>query len=124
MKKRIFIGIFILIVSIVSICNTDFQSRKANLPLFSSANIEALAKDGESSSGKEKCKQDKVTNPDPLNGTPCASGDRNSSVRAFKTTYTCIKGSGSNCKEGTVYTGHDCNTDFDGSESGLRVVCP
>lgn len=124
MKKRIFIGIFILIVSIGSICNTDFQSRKANLPLFSSANIEALAKDGESSSGKEKCKQDKVTNPDPLNGTPCASGDRNSSVRAFKTTYTCIKGSGSNCKEGTVYTGHDCNTDFDGSESGLRVVCP
>lgn len=123
MKKRIFIGIFILLAAAVSI-NINFQSQKTDLHLFSSANIEALAKDGESSSGKEKCKQDKVTNPDPLNGTPCASGDRNSSVRAFKTTYTCIKGSGSNCKEGTVYTGHDCNTDFDGSESGLKVVCP
>ena len=114
---------FILIVAAVSI-NINFQSQKVDLPLFSSANIEALAEDGESSSGKEKCKQETETNPDRMNGTQCAPGDRNSSVRAFKTIYTCTKGSGSNCKEGTVYTGHDCNTDFDGSESGLKVVCP
>lgn len=124
MKKRIFIGIFILIVSIVSICNTDFQSRKANLPLFSSANIEALAKDGESSSGKEKCSQKTKTVYDNMNGTRCADGDRNSSYYVVKEVYTCVKGSGSNCKEGTVYTGHDCNTNFDGSKSDLKVVCP
>lgn len=123
MKKRIFIGIFILLAAAVSI-NINFQSQITDLHLFSSANIEALAKDGESSSGKEKCKQETVEVPDKLNGTPCASGDRNSSVRTFKTIYTCTKGSGSNCKEGTVYTGHDCNTNFDGSESGLKVVCP
>ena len=56
MKKRIFIGIFILIAAAVSI-NINFQSQKTDLSLFSSANIEALAKDGESSSGKEKCSQ-------------------------------------------------------------------
>lgn len=123
MKKRIFIGIFILIAAAVSI-NINFQSQKTDLSLFSSANIEALAKDGESSSGKEKCSQKTKTSADPMNGTRCASGDRNSSYYVIREVYSCVKGSGSNCKEGTVYTGHDCNTNFDGSESGLKVVCP
>lgn len=123
MKKRIFIGIFILIAVAVSI-NINVQSQKADLPLFSSANIEALAKDGESSSGKEKCSQQTEDKADPMNGTRCSDRDRNKSVQAYWKIYTCVKGSGSNCKEGTVYTGHDCNTNFDGSESGLRVVCP
>ena len=114
---------FILIVAAVSI-NINFQSQKVDLPLFSSANIEALAEDGESSSGKEKCSQKTEDKADPMNGTPCSDGDRNSSVQAYWKIYKCVKGSGSNCKEGTVYTGHDCNTDYDGSESDLRVVCP
>ena len=123
MKKRIFIGIFILIAAAVSI-NINFQSQKTDLSLFSSANIEALAKDGESSSGKEKCNQKTEDKADPMNGTRCSDRDRNSSVQAYWKIYTCVKGTGSNCKVGNVYTGNDCNTNFDGSESGLRVVCP
>lgn len=122
MKKRIFIGIFILIAAAVSI-NINFQSQKTDLHLFSSANIEALAKDGENSSGKEKCKQEISYVADPMNGTRCSDRDKYSTYSKYSTTYKCVKGSGSNCKEGTISTGNDCNNKFDGS-SNLRVVCP
>ena len=112
-----------MLAAAVSI-NINFQSQRTNLSLFSSANIEALAKDGENSSGKEKCSQKTEDKADPMNGTRCSDRDRNSSVQAYWKIYTCVKGTGSNCKVGTVYTGNDCNTNFDGSESGLRVVCP
>lgn len=124
MKNKIFIGIFILIAATISIYNINLKSQNANLVSLSSANIEALANDNESDSSKEKCKQEIARKADPLNGTRCSDNDRNSSVYAHTETYTCVKGSGSNCKEGTVYKGNDCNTDFDGSESGLKVVCP
>lgn len=61
-----------------------------------SANIEALAKDGESSSGKEKCNQVSEDNADPINETRCS--DRDSSVQAYWKIYTGVKGSGSNDK--------------------------
>lgn len=124
MKNNIFIGIFILIAATISMYNINLKSQNANLFSLSSANIEALADNNESDSSKEKCKQEIASKADPLNGTRCSDNDRNSFVNTYTKTYTCVKGSGSNCKEGTVYTGNDCNTDFDGSESGLRVVCP
>lgn len=124
MKNKIFIGIFILIAVTISIYNINLKSQDANLVSLSSANIEALANDNESDSSKEKCSQKTEDKADPMNGTRCSDRDRNSSVQAYWKIYTCVKGSGSNCKVGTVYTGNDCNTDFDGSESGLKVVCP
>lgn len=52
----------------------------------------------------------------------CNAGSKNSSCDYTVSSWSCAKGDGYWCKEGTITTGYDCNTSYNSSNCGTTTV--